>query len=153
MKHTSLTKGSASRPTSLRTLLAMANGLGKKEIEWFDFFYFGGTHLLPVWGGGGRCWCCWCWCWKGPWCWWWNWGLERKNELNYIFKKGGNVFVMSPAVLLVRPPDKSVCQRLLLLLRPEVLLLLLLLVMEAVAGVRVETVLTTDALENENRTV
>ncbi len=65
----------------------------------------------------------------------------------------GDAVVMSPAVLLVRPPDKSVCQRLLLLLRPEVLLLLLLLVMEAVAGVRVETVLTTDALENENRTV
>ncbi len=53
---------------------------------------------------------------------------------------------MSPAVLLVRPPDKSVCQRLLLLLWPEVLLLLLLLVMEAVDWMRVETVLTTDAL-------
>ncbi len=54
------------------------------------------------------------------------------------------MFVTSPAVLLVRPPDKSVCQRLLLLLRPEVLLLQL--VMEAVAGVRVETVLAADAL-------
>ena len=58
---------------------------------------------------------------------------------------------MSPAVLLVRPPDKSVCQRLLLLLWPKVLLmLLLLLVMEAVAGVRVEAVLTADALEYKN---
>ncbi len=62
---------------------------------------------------------------------------------------------MSPAVLLVRPPDKSVCQRLLLLLLwPKVLLLLLLLlVMEAVAWVRVETVLTADALEYNNHTV
>ncbi len=60
---------------------------------------------------------------------------------------------MSPAVLLVRPPDKSVCQRL-LLLRPKVLLLLLLLlVMEAVAWVRVETVLAADALEYKNHIV
>ena len=61
--------------------------------------------------------------------------------------------MMSPAVLLVRPPDKSVCQRLLLLLRPEVLLLLMMMMMKAVARVRVETVLTTDALENDNHTV